>query len=221
MSVTTQVFALAEPAPGVTYEEMLPHLDAEARHTWQLYAAGTARDVWSRTDALGAAVTLNVSDVAEAERVLEGFPLAGAGLVRFDVVLPLGPFTPLGLLFGGPGGGGKVPPSADPGGGRKVIAWTRPGERTDPDRTASLLADELKVTWSLWRAGVIRELYARTDAPGALAVMEADGVAQAQSVLATLPLVAEGLLAFEAVEVGTYQPWEALFGVEKTKEDTR
>jgi muconolactone delta-isomerase len=90
-------------------------------------------------------------------------------------------------------------------------------ERTVPgvadDRfTAEISAAEARRAWELHQAGTIRELYFRADEPAAVLVLECDDIAQAQSVLASLPLVQAGLIDFEVVPLRAYPGFARLFG---------
>jgi hypothetical protein len=134
-----------------------------------------------------------------------------AGLVEFDLI-PVGPFTPLALLFGTQAG--PLPPSALPTAGprrsQRVIAIDRPRPGVTREDIAPHLPDEAAHAWSLWKAGVIRENYLRTDRTGAVIVLEADGVREAREVLAGLPLVRNGLIDFDCISVGAFMGFEAL-----------
>jgi muconolactone delta-isomerase len=74
-----------------------------------------------------------------------------------------------------------------------------------------LKAEAAKV-WELYQAGVIRELYFRADRSDAVLVLECDSVDHASTVLNTLPLVAEGLIAFEIIPLKAYPGFARLFG---------
>jgi hypothetical protein len=74
-----------------------------------------------------------------------------------------------------------------------------------------LKAEAAKV-WELYQAGVVRELYFRADRSDAVLVLECDSVDHASTVLNTLPLVAEGLIAFEIIPLKAYPGFARLFG---------
>ena len=211
MLATQKVFALARPLDSVTWADMLPLMQLEAAHVWSLYEQGIARDSWIRTDALGAVYVLE-STPAEATRVLAQQPMATHGLVRFDVV-PVGPFTPLSLLFGTQGH--PIPPAVDAptkaGRSQRVLAFGRPVDGVTGEDLRPHHAEEARHAWSLWKAGVIRENYLRTDRPGAALVLEAMGVDHARAVLADLPLVRRGLIQFDCQAVAAFMGFDALF----------
>jgi muconolactone delta-isomerase len=77
--------------------------------------------------------------------------------------------------------------------------------------TAALLQAEAQRAWELLQAGVIRELYFRADRHAAVLVLECASTEEAQAVLATLPLVAAGLIAFEVIPLAPYPGLARLF----------
>ena len=77
--------------------------------------------------------------------------------------------------------------------------------------TAALLQAESRRAWDLHQAGVIRELYFRADRHAAVLVLECASTEEAQAVLATLPLVAAGLIAFEVIPLAPYPGFARLF----------
>jgi len=65
--------------------------------------------------------------------------------------------------------------------------------------------------WELYQAGVIRELYFRADRNEAVLVLECASIVEAQGILADLPFVREGLIAFELIPLKAYPGFERLF----------
>jgi hypothetical protein len=82
---------------------------------------------------------------------------------------------------------------------------------TEEDFHDSLLAEEARRVWELMQAEVIREAYLRKDWPGAVLVLECGTTGEAEAMLATLPLVREGLIAFELMPLGPYPGFARLF----------
>jgi hypothetical protein len=99
------VFALLKPKPGVTRDQIMAHMPAEARATARLYLEGMIREWYTRADGKGAVFLLNTADVSEANAMLESLPLAQAHLLDHELI-PVAPLMPLGLLLGGSGSGG-------------------------------------------------------------------------------------------------------------------
>ena len=78
--------------------------------------------------------------------------------------------------------------------------------------TPEIAAAEARRAWDLHQAGTIRELYFRADSPSAVLVLECVDVVEAQAILASLPMVAAGLIEFEIVPLRAYPGFERLFG---------
>ncbi len=77
--------------------------------------------------------------------------------------------------------------------------------------TTALLESEALHVWELHQSGVIRELYFRADAHLAVLVLECADVIEAEAVLARLPLVAAGLIAFDVIPLTAYPGFARLF----------
>jgi muconolactone delta-isomerase len=77
--------------------------------------------------------------------------------------------------------------------------------------TPALLHAEALRAWELVQAGVIRELYFRADRHAAVLVLECASPQEAHDVLATLPLVAAGLIIFEVIPLAPYPGFARLF----------
>ena len=94
----------------------------------------------------------------------------------------------------------------------KILAIEKelPGH-TAEDFEPQLRAEAARV-WKLYQAGVIRELYFRADRSTAVLVIECTDVAAAHGVLNTLPLVEQGLIAFEVIPLAAYDGFARLFG---------
>ena len=65
--------------------------------------------------------------------------------------------------------------------------------------------------WELYQSGIIRELYFRQDRNEAVLVLECRDLAEAESVLNTLPLVKEKLIAFDLIPLVPYPGFARLF----------
>jgi hypothetical protein len=81
-------------------------------------------------------------------------------------------------------------------------------EVTEEEFKPHLKAEAARV-WELYQAGVFRELYFRKDWPGAVLI----GIEEANKVLNTLPLVKEGLIAFDIIPLIPYPGFSRLFAL--------
>ena len=79
-----KVIVIATRKQDAKPEEFAPHLEAEVKHALRMYRDGVVREIYSRADGKGAIVVLECNDVAHAEQLMAGLPLAAAGLLSFD-----------------------------------------------------------------------------------------------------------------------------------------
>jgi hypothetical protein len=73
------------------------------------------------------------------------------------------------------------------------------------------LANELRGSWALYSADVLREAYATEDPKRVVFVIEAEDSAAAKRQLAQLPLVAAGMFNVECLELRPFVNWSMLF----------
>jgi hypothetical protein len=85
---------------------------------------------------------------------------------------------------------------------------------TDEPFTPAILKTEAMRAWQLHQQGVLRELYFRQDRNEAVLILECRDAEEAQSVLATFPLVKAGLIAFEIIPLSSYDGFARLFSKE-------
>ena len=93
----------------------------------------------------------------------------------------------------------------------RILALERDVAGVTDERCEPYLASEAARAWALHQAGVIRELYFRADREAAVLVLECATVEEARQALATLPLVREGLIAFDMVPLRAYSGFARLF----------
>ena len=84
--------------PGVTMETIQPYIQEEVANVWRLWKAGIVRENYARADVNGVVIVFECSDLAEARRYVEDFPLSKAGLLEWDFI-PVGAPLPLEFLF--------------------------------------------------------------------------------------------------------------------------
>jgi len=98
---TTGVMVIMTARGGVTRDQVMAVMPAEIRQTVQLYLGGRIREWYSRGDGRGVVLLLNTSDVAEAQAIMEGMPLANEHLMDHEYIA-VGPLLPLRLLVANP-----------------------------------------------------------------------------------------------------------------------
>jgi len=98
---TSAVMVIITVKAGVTREQVMAVMPAEIRQTVQLYLNGKIREWYSRGDGRGVVLLLETRDVAEAQTIMEGLPLAKQNLMDHEYIA-VGPLLPLGLLTANP-----------------------------------------------------------------------------------------------------------------------
>lgn len=73
-----------------------------------------------------------------------------------------------------------------------------------PDRFMAFEEPESKRVWELYTAGILKEIYLRTDAIGAVIVLECSSQAEAESAINSLPMVKAGLFNVNYMQLGEW-----------------
>jgi muconolactone delta-isomerase len=81
----------------------------------------------------------------------------------------------------------------------KIIAFDRFKAGVTMETIEPLLAEEVANCWRLWKAGVVRENYARADEPGVVVVFEVESVEEARAYVADFPMTKAGYLEWTYV----------------------
>lgn len=92
----------------------------------------------------------------------------------------------------------------------KVITFDRFKPGVTMETITPYLPQEVANVWRLWKAGIVRENYARADEPGVVIVFEVDSVDEAKRYIDDFPLTKAGYLEWTYVPVTAPLPIEAL-----------
>jgi hypothetical protein len=93
----------------------------------------------------------------------------------------------------------------------KLLAIMRPRDGVDVRAEVARHAEaELRALWQLYRDGVVREMYSPAG-PGAVLVLEAESVHEAERCISELPLITSGVMALEITELRPFAAIEMLF----------
>jgi hypothetical protein len=84
------------------------------------------------------------------------------------------------------------------------------------ERVMALMPAEIRATVQLYLEGKIREWYTREDGRGAVFLLNTKDVAEAESILESLPLAKEHLLDHEYIPVGPLMPLRLLMASPST-----
>ena len=92
----------------------------------------------------------------------------------------------------------------------KIIAYDRFKPGVTMQTIQPLLQREVANVWRLWKAGIVRENYARADEPGVIIVFELDGVDEAKRYVADFPMTKAGYLEWFYIPLQAPLPIESL-----------
>lgn len=96
----------------------------------------------------------------------------------------------------------------------KILALERELPGVNAQQFQRFAKEEARKAWLLYQNGLIRELYFRADQNMAVLVLECGSTDEARAVLADLPFVREGLIAFDLIPLRAYPGFERLFSIE-------
>jgi len=96
----------------------------------------------------------------------------------------------------------------------RIIAYDRFRPGVTMQTITPYLDEEVANVWRLWKAGIVRENYARADEPGVVIVFELDSVAEARRYLDDFPLTRAGHLEWFLIPLMAPLPIESLFRAE-------
>jgi RNA polymerase sigma-70 factor (TIGR02960 family) len=97
------------------------------------------------------------------------------------------------------------------GGLVRILAYDRFKPGVTMEMIEPYLPDEVANVWRLWKAGIVRENYARADEPGVVIVFELDSVDDARRYTGDFPLTKAGFLEWSFIPLMVPLPIESLF----------
>src|ERR1700726_2930930 len=92
----------------------------------------------------------------------------------------------------------------------RIIAYDRFKPGVTMQDVTPYLPEEVSNVWRLWKAGIVRENYARADEPGVMIVFELDSVEQARKYVADFPMSKAGYLEWFYIPLQAPLPIESL-----------
>ena len=93
----------------------------------------------------------------------------------------------------------------------KIIAYDRMKPGVTYETIEPYLPQEVANVWRLWKAGVVRENYARADELGVVIVFELDSIDAAKRYTDDFPLTRAGFLEWFFISLQAPLPIEVLF----------
>ena len=86
------------------------------------------------------------------------------------------------------------------------------------DQIMAIMPAEIRATVQLYLGGKIREWYAREDGTGAVFLLNTADVAEASSIMESLPLARENMLDHDYIPVSPLMPLRLLIGSQSARE---
>ena len=74
-----------------------------------------------------------------------------------------------------------------------------------------LLKQEAKVLWDLQKNGTIRSIWFTRNTREAILIIESESILRTKEIINSFPLVKEGLITYDIVELIAYDGYERLF----------
>lgn len=93
----------------------------------------------------------------------------------------------------------------------KILAIEKGKPAVDPGKFDLYSKEEARKVWDLYKDGIIREIFFRTDKNEAVLLLECGNAAEAKEILNTLPFVSNGLIDFDIISLKPYPGFERLF----------
>ena len=93
----------------------------------------------------------------------------------------------------------------------RIIAFDKFRPGVTMEQITPYLNEEVSNVWRLWKAGIVRENYARADEPGVVIVFEVPDVETARRYTEDFPLSKAGMLEWHFIAVQVPLPIETLF----------
>jgi hypothetical protein len=97
----------------------------------------------------------------------------------------------------------------------KILALERESLDATAEQFERFGKAEARKVWDMHMAGVIRELYFRSDENTAVLILECNSLRAAASFLSNLPYVQEGLVSFDLIPLHAYTGFSRLFSTDE------
>jgi hypothetical protein len=93
----------------------------------------------------------------------------------------------------------------------RIIAFDKFRPGVTMEQITPFLQEEVSNVWRLWKAGIVRENYARADERGVVIIFEVEDVETARVYTEDFPLTKAGLLEWSFIALQVPLPIETLF----------
>ena len=99
-----------------------------------------------------------------------------------------------------------------------VLALLKVKPGVTRERVMAIMPAEIRATVQLYLEGKIREWYSREDGRGGVFLLNTTDLAEAESIMGSLPLAKENMLDHEYIPVGPLMPLRLLMGSQSAKQ---
>src|SRR5215471_1491657 len=99
-----------------------------------------------------------------------------------------------------------------------VLALLKAKPGVTRERVMAIMPAEIRATVQLYLNGRIREWYSREDGKGGVFLLNTGDVAEAKSIMESLPLAKENMLDHEYIPIGPLMPLRLLMGNQPAKQ---
>jgi hypothetical protein len=99
-----------------------------------------------------------------------------------------------------------------------VLALLKAKPGVTRERVMAIMPAEIRATVQLYLDGKIREWYSREDGRGGVFLLNTRDVAEAESIMESLPLAKENMIDHEYIAVGPLMPLRLLMGSQSAKQ---
>lgn len=93
-----KILAVQKEIPDILLERIMPLLNVEIQHLWELLQADILREIYRVQDTFLHVIVFECASVAEAQNAVDSLPLVREGLTAFELI-PLAPYPGFARLF--------------------------------------------------------------------------------------------------------------------------
>lgn len=93
----------------------------------------------------------------------------------------------------------------------QFLVIAKVAENTPPEKVLPYVKPEAEKVWKYYASDVVRGVYYIADMSGAVLIVEAENLENAQAIVAELPMAQQNVLNFEIIPLKPYKGLEALF----------
>lgn len=97
----------------------------------------------------------------------------------------------------------------------QFLVIARVAENTPPEKVLPYIKPEAEKVWEYYASDIVRSIYYIADMSGAVLIVEAESLENAQAIVAEFPMAREDIINFEILPLKPYTGLEALFAQQR------